>query len=223
MNWLIVLVPIVILLVYRLESHRSSFDKKRRKKTDFRRGFHSVLLALSSQLIKVDGTVNTAGIKFLENHLARKFGPSYSHDRIVLLNSMLERDFNTQALIARIMEDSDKAFRLSFIQLLYRMAVANGILSPWEAQFLQNLNLAFQLPPLRFEQTRSWTKNRVSDPYDKLGLNPQASESEIKRAYRKFVLKYHPDRNNGDKPSIRRKFEEIRLAYETICRERNIR
>jgi len=53
------------------------------------------------------------------------------------------------------------------------------------------------------------------DYYEILGLSRDASESEIKAAYRKLALKYHPDRNPGDK-SAEDNFKEAAEAYEVI-------
>jgi DnaJ-class molecular chaperone len=51
--------------------------------------------------------------------------------------------------------------------------------------------------------------------YDTLGVSKQASEAEIKKAYRKLAMKYHPDKNAGDKKA-ESKFKEINNAYETL-------
>lgn len=53
------------------------------------------------------------------------------------------------------------------------------------------------------------------DYYQMLGLNRNASEDEIKRAYRKLALKYHPD-HNPDDPESEEKFKEISEAYAVL-------
>ncbi len=55
----------------------------------------------------------------------------------------------------------------------------------------------------------------MKDYYKILGVSPQASQEEIKKAYRRLVLKYHPDRNPGDKEA-EEKFKEINEAYEVL-------
>lgn len=53
------------------------------------------------------------------------------------------------------------------------------------------------------------------DYYDVLGLSKGADEKEIKRAYKRLAMKYHPDRNKGDKES-EEKFKEANEAYEVL-------
>jgi len=53
------------------------------------------------------------------------------------------------------------------------------------------------------------------DYYDLLGVNRDVSEDEIKKAYRKLALKYHPDRNPGDRQA-EEKFKEVSEAYQVL-------
>jgi len=53
------------------------------------------------------------------------------------------------------------------------------------------------------------------DYYEVLGVERQASEAEIKKAYRRLAMQYHPDRNNGDK-AAEEQFKEATEAYEIL-------
>ena len=55
----------------------------------------------------------------------------------------------------------------------------------------------------------------MADPYQVLGVSPDASDEEIKRAYRKLAKQYHPDANPGDEYAAK-KMQEINDAYDRI-------
>ena len=54
-----------------------------------------------------------------------------------------------------------------------------------------------------------------TDPFQILGVSPNASEDEIRQAYRRLAKKYHPDLNPGD-PTAAQKMNEINAAYDAI-------
>lgn len=58
----------------------------------------------------------------------------------------------------------------------------------------------------------------MEDLYNILGVSKEASQSEIKSAYRKLAVKYHPDKNPGDK-AAEEKFKSITAAYEVLSDE----
>jgi molecular chaperone DnaJ len=55
----------------------------------------------------------------------------------------------------------------------------------------------------------------AKDYYQILGIDKKASKDEIKKAYHKLALKYHPDKNGGDD----KKFKEINEAYQVLSNE----
>ncbi len=55
----------------------------------------------------------------------------------------------------------------------------------------------------------------IDDPYKVLGLSPDASDEDVKKAYRRLAKKYHPDLNPGD-PVAAKKMQQVNAAYEQI-------
>lgn len=53
------------------------------------------------------------------------------------------------------------------------------------------------------------------DPYSVLGVSKSATQDEVKKAYRKLAMQYHPDKNKGDKKA-EEKFKEVGAAYEVL-------
>ena len=62
----------------------------------------------------------------------------------------------------------------------------------------------------------------MRDPYQVLGVSPNASDDEIKKAYRSLSRKYHPDANvnNPNKEAAEEKFKEVQQAYDQIMKEK---
>jgi len=59
----------------------------------------------------------------------------------------------------------------------------------------------------------------MKDYYRVLGVNRGASQEEIKRAFRRLALRYHPDRNPQDQKQAEERFKEINEAYEVLSDE----
>ena len=60
----------------------------------------------------------------------------------------------------------------------------------------------------------------MRDPYSVLGVSPNATDEEVKKAYRKLSRKYHPDANinNPNRAAAEEKFKEVQAAYDQIVK-----
>lgn len=69
---------------------------------------------------------------------------------------------------------------------------------------------------------RKSRRKNMFDPYSVLGVSRDASDEEIKKAYRRLSRKYHPDANinNPNKEQAEEKFKEVQQAYEQIMKEK---
>ena len=63
---------------------------------------------------------------------------------------------------------------------------------------------------------------KITDPYEVLGLDRNATQADVRRAYLRLVKRHHPDKNPGDKAS-EWIFKEIQSAYETLCDAKGVR
>ena len=61
------------------------------------------------------------------------------------------------------------------------------------------------------------------NPYEVLGVDSNATDDEIKKAYKQLSKKYHPDANmnNPDKEAYEEKFKEVQQAYDIIMKQRS--
>lgn len=78
----------------------------------------------------------------------------------------------------------------------------------------------------QYNRQYSQAQTGYKDWYAVLGVTSQATDDEIKKAYRKLILQYHPDKVTTDDPAKKeeatKRFREVQEAYENICKIRKI-
>ena len=63
---------------------------------------------------------------------------------------------------------------------------------------------------------RGFASSSIQDLYKTLGVSRSASSDDIKQAYRKLALRWHPDRNQNNRVEAEKKFKEVSEAYQTL-------
>jgi DnaJ like chaperone protein len=116
--------------------------------------------------------------------------------------------------------------RLLLIDTLYQLALVDGDLKRSEQELLRTIAKGLGLTEEDRRSVAARYLGTADAQYARLGLNPGASDVEVKRAYRQLASAHHPDRvshlGSGAVEQATRRFQEIQDAYEDIRRLRGL-
>lgn len=128
--------------------------------------------------------------------------------------------------LAACLEALPSGERLRLLDALYELALADGPLQRSEREALQRVAEGLDVPD---DKARAVAEQHLGDAtahYECLGLTPEASDAEVKSAYRKLAATHHPDKASHLGPraaeQAARRFQEVRDAYEEIRRLRGL-
>ena len=190
-----------------------------------RRGDFSVsLLVLASAVMKADGRVMRSELNYVKQFLISTFGAEEAAEMLPLLKSLLEREVPLADVCHQIAENMEYSQRLQLLHFLYGIAAADGEVKPSEVKIIEQIGLFMSIYRHDLDSIRSMFVKDSSAAYKILGISEDATEEEIKRAYRKLVLLHHPDRVAHLGEDIQRaaneKLQQINAAYEEIRKQR---
>ena len=116
--------------------------------------------------------------------------------------------------------------RLQLLSFLASVVKADGHVDNRETEAMRDIALALGLDVKAVDQLFSLGGTTLEDAYKVLGIPSTATDDEVRRAYRKMALQYHPDRvatlGNDVKEAAKRKFQEINDAKERIYKARGL-
>jgi len=190
--------------------------------------FKVSLLVLIACIMKADGRVVKAELAVVKRFLVTNFGEEGAAEALQILKKLLEQDINESEVAAQIGHRMNYSTKLELLHFLFAVAYADGELHSNELATIQRIASLFGIERPDFDALRApYTKQ--SDPqwaYKALEIEPSASNDDIKKAYRRMAMKYHPDKVNdlGEevKKSATEKFRAVNEAYETLKKERGI-
>ena len=120
----------------------------------------------------------------------------------------------------------DYSSRLQLLHYLFGNANADGAISQEELGVINTISDYMGITNSDFQSVKAMFIKETNSAYKILGVDPSASDEEVKRAYREMAKKNHPDlvSNLGDevRQAAEKKFQEINAAYETIKKQRGM-
>ena len=189
--------------------------------------FNVSLLVLSAAVMKSNGKVKKSELEYVKQFLVGQFGAQHAKELLIALRDMLDKPIPLNQVTAQISMNMASAMRLQLMQYLFGIAKADGIVDQRELKLLQQISDGLRLSSADFNSLKSMFYVDSASHYDVLNLKKTASETEIKKAYRKLAVEYHPDKvmNLGEEyqKAAKEKFQKVQEAYEQIKLERGIK
>jgi DnaJ like chaperone protein len=188
--------------------------------------FGMSLLVLIAAVMKADGKVVKSELDYVKQFFMRQFGEENAQEALRMLRDLLKQDIPLRDVCLQINRNMDYASRLQLIHLLFGVAGADASLHPSEIMIIESISGYLGISSSDYLSIRNMFIPETDSAYKILEIDPAATNEEVKKAYRKMALKYHPDKVSHLGEDFRKaadeKFKKMNEAYEKIKKERNM-
>lgn len=188
--------------------------------------FGMSLLVLVAAMMKADGKVVKAELDYVKKFFVQQFGQSSAQEALVMLRDILKQDIPVKDVCIQISKNMDYSSRLQLLHLLFNISLADGSMSKPELEVIENMSGYLGIASTDFTSIRNMFVPETDSSYKILEIEPTATDEEVKKAYRRMAMKYHPDKVShlGEefRKSAEDKFKKVNEAYDKIKKERNL-
>jgi DnaJ like chaperone protein len=203
-------------------NNQTTVQNRRTTEGDFKMS----LLVMMACILKADGKVQKSELDVAKRFLVANFGEQGALEALQILKNLLEQPINEAEVAMQINNFMNYSAKLQLIRLLFDIAYADGFVHENELVIIERISNIFRITQPDFDSLKApFVKNVDKDwAYKTLELEPEASVDDIKKAYRRMAMKYHPDKvhNLGEdiKKSATDKFRTLNEAYESLKNQR---
>ena len=200
-----------------------------------RNSFLFALLVLASYIIKADGRAMHSEMELVRQMLRQNFGEA----AVSQGNDILKKLFDEQQrqgwenfkrtvsdCCSQINRQMEYSQRLQLLNFLVMIAKADGHVDPTEVTALKQCASWMGLSASEVDSMLNLGHDDLESAYKVLGVSPDATDAEVKKAYRRLALEHHPDKVAALGEDVRRaaekKFQEINAAKERIWKARGL-
>jgi len=188
--------------------------------------FGSALLILFAAVMKADNELKKSELEFVKTFFIQQFGRRYAQDRIRLFQEILKQDFPLKDVCLQIKANMDHPARLQMVHILFGLSKADGHVHPLEVKVVNTIANYLGISVGDFQSIQAMFYKNTTAAYKILEINLDATDSEVKKAFRKMASKFHPDKvhhlGNEFRKMAEEKFKSVNDAYQQIKKERNL-
>jgi DnaJ like chaperone protein len=188
--------------------------------------FGMSLLVLIAAMMKADGKVVKSELDYVKQFFINQFGPSSANEALRMLRDILKQEIPVRDVCQQISRNMDYSSRLQLLHLLFNISIADGEMHPLELEAIEKMSGYLGISSSDFLSIRNMFVPETDSAYKILEIERTANDEEVKKAYRRMAMKYHPDKVSHLGEEFRKtadeKFRKVNEAYEKIKKERNI-
>jgi DnaJ like chaperone protein len=185
------------------------------------------LLVLIAAVMKADGRVMKSELDYVKRYFVTRFGEDTASEAVVMLRDILRQEIPLRDVTLQLSQRLDYSYRLEMLHFLFGIASADGSVSDAENNVIQRIAGYMRISDSDFQSIRAMFVSQTDASYKILEIEPTTSDEEVKKAYRRMAMKYHPDKvshlGEDFKKVAHEKFKKVQAAYEEIKKERGIK
>ena len=176
--------------------------------------------------MKADGKLLKSELDYVKRFLKQQFGLQKAKELMVVFREILDQTYPLKDVCRQIQRSMDHPSRLELIHILYGLSASDGHVHPEEIKIIQTMANYLNINKRDYESIKAMFAKDDKAVYRVLEISPDASNQEIKRAYRRMANKYHPDKvshlGKEMQTSAEEKFKAVNNAYQQLKKDRNM-
>lgn len=182
------------------------------------------LTVLATAVMKADGTITRNELSYVKEFLVRNFGEEATKEALSIIQRLNQSQIPLQEVCQQIRFNMDHAAIIQLLYFLFGIAKADGKVCTKEVDMLQQISTLLGIDASTFNSVKSMFYDDLNSAYTILGVEADASDADLKKAYRRVAMENHPDKVAHLGEEIRKaaeeKFSSINVAYEKIKKQR---
>ena len=208
---------------YTNQDYQNNYQRTPRQQT--KPGDFAVsMLVLFAYVTKADKKIMSAEIQYVKQYLIQKFGTQNAQEMMLLYKDILEKEYNIQQMCQQINFHLDHYSKLEMLHILFGVANADKQILDSELRAISMISGYLGIAASEYQQILAIFVKKDDQSYSILGIRKNATNDEVKKAFRELAIKYHPDKvvSLGEEfqKVAEEKFKAINSAYQSVRQER---